>query len=230
MNTNNTQGVKPMGAPIMPKSKIVGASSQSSLSAYMGILLLVLILGGYIFLVLEQKNLRTQKCELNGCAYENEEIAKKDIHYSKISEDSNVNRIKKDGDFIKISGNIELNQLEYKKEREEVLAFKTKLDPFIIITNNRKEFSRIFSFLERSVLPEVAMTGFTVRSDKDEIILNGSVNSDNFYMLAMQYYLLQKDQDIKSVELDKLSLSTERKVDFTFNVLLKPNVYKYITN
>ena len=98
------------------------------------------------------------------------------------------------------------------------------------MAQNRKELSQIFNFLERNTLPKVQFKSFTAKAQESLLTIDGVVHEDDFTTLARQYLMLEKDKDVSSVNLANISLSREREVEFTFDIVLKSNVYKFLIN
>lgn len=210
---------------LIPKAR-PSQGSQDSVLVYFAVFLLLLTIASYIGLNIFSRNLKTDICRIEGCIFPNEKEAKSTINLAKISEDRKVSNEKS----YSIKGDLQVYQEEYSGQKKEVLEFKKKLDPFLLMASNRKELSQIFNFLERNTLPKIQFKGFTAKAKESTLSLNGVVHGDDFTTLARQYLMLEKDKDVANVNLTDLSLSREREVEFSFDIVLKPDVYKFLIN
>jgi hypothetical protein len=219
MENNNAQN-----PTLIPKPKTTYGNSQDNTITYLAVFILVVIVGGYIALSFINKGLKTQACKIEGCTFASEKEAKSKINLAKIQDDRKASTDK----TYTIKGDLQQYEEEYAGNKREVLEFKKKLDGFLLITKNRKELSQIFNFLERNTLEKVQFKGFIAKADDATLSLNGVVHGDDFLTLARQFLLLEKDKDVASVSLTNISLTKEREVEFAFNVVLKPDVYKFL--
>lgn len=210
---------------LIPKAKTAPKSQDSAL-VYFSVFLLVATLIGYITLNILSRDLKTNACKIEGCVFSSEAQAKKTINVAKISDDRKIATEK----GYTVKGDLQVYQEEYSGQKKEVLEFKQKLDPFLLMAQNRKELSQIFNFLERNTLPKVQFKSFTAKAQESLLTIDGVVHEDDFTTLARQYLMLEKDKDVSSVNLANISLSREREVEFTFDIVLKPNVYKFLIN
>ncbi|MDO8655204.1 MAG: hypothetical protein Q7R48_02130, partial [bacterium] len=83
-----------------------------------------------------------------------------------------------------------------------------------------------FSFLETSVHPAAVFTGLTVDLGKDKILLVGE--TDTFRHLDEQILLLRNKSEVQNVQLEKIQLGEQGRVEFSVSIIFPPEFTKKI--
>lgn len=125
-----------------------------------------------------------------------------------------------------LSKKIESAKIDEKNWKEkELIKYKNKIDAFAYLLGQHKKASGIFTFLERTVMPEIVMQNFEANTESNVIIMNG-VGKD-YYTVAQQILIMKKDPQVSSVRLEDVNLTGEKKVSFKLTATLKPDAYNF---
>ena len=115
---------------------------------------------------------------------------------------------------------------EQKALEDEVLADKQRLDDFPILLSNHKVASEFFLRLEANTNPKITFSQLRLDPAEGTADLGGSAES--FEALAQQLMIFRSASGfIQKVQLSKIGMNTDGKVDFSFMILLDPKVTTY---
>jgi len=121
-----------------------------------------------------------------------------------------------------------LIQEEAKKEEEkikEVVRIKDRISTFSQITEKHVFVSDLFEVLADTTHPKVFYKSFDLNPGKNSFNLLGE--TENFFTLGQQFLLLKQNPMVNEIELSRISKTKEGKVEFTFNLTLNPNIFKW---
>ena len=107
---------------------------------------------------------------------------------------------------------------------KEVIGYKKKIEDFSFLLEKHQRASKFFSFLEKSIHPKVWFSSFSLDLKEHRVTVSGSTES--FWTLGQQLLIFQKDPLIKEVNLSGISIGAEKKINFTFNLLISPQIFK----
>lgn len=113
---------------------------------------------------------------------------------------------------------------EEKTLEEEVLGIKRKIDDFNLLLVLHQLPLNIFTLLEESTHPKVWFSDFGLDSEKG--VSNISGEADSFEVLSQQISLLKEKEFIKNLNLSGVSLGKEGGVNFSFGLILAPQLFK----
>ncbi len=115
---------------------------------------------------------------------------------------------------------------DQKQLEEEVLGFKQKLDDFKVLADGRRTPIPLFSLLETSVHPAATFTGLIVNLEKNSVLLTGE--TDTFRHLDEQILLLRKKNEVQDLQLEKIQLGEQGRVEFSVSLSFLPDFTKKI--
>lgn len=113
---------------------------------------------------------------------------------------------------------------EKKNKEAELRAYSAKIEAFKGIFSQHKKPSQAFTFLERSIMPQIFIANIKGELEKGTITINGQGN--NFETVGKQYLVFKKDPDVESVSLENLAIAGQG-VNFQMIVNLKKSVLTY---
>jgi len=95
---------------------------------------------------------------------------------------------------------------------EKITSFSKKMSDFPKLLENHKITSNLFNFLKAICHPKVQFTSLRLDVGECQISLFGKTES--FHTLGEQILILQKEKDIKGLEISNISFGQEGKVNF----------------
>jgi len=108
---------------------------------------------------------------------------------------------------------------------KRILLTQKKIDDFADLMNFHQSNLKFFTTLESLTHPKIFFSKIDLEINKGKISLSGI--TENFEVLGQQFLILKKEDYIKNVNLSKLSISKEGKIEFTFEILFAPEKFKY---
>ncbi len=136
------------------------------------------------------------------------------------------NSLKKSGGYFQgltVSLN-ELKSLERSASEREVLKYNSKIEAFFKLLDQHIRSSKIFDLIQASSHPQVWFSQFNLNAEGNKVILSGKTPS--FEILGQQILIFKERNWIEKVELQKISISKERNVDFELSVYIKPGILR----
>lgn len=110
------------------------------------------------------------------------------------------------------------------KLENDVLALEEKMKNFSAILDEHSFISGVLKLIEDTTHPKVKYIKFTLIAEANELGLSGE--TDDFLTLGQQVILLKNNPKIQSLDLTKVSINKENKVEFDFRILLDPDIFK----
>ncbi len=95
----------------------------------------------------------------------------------------------------------------------EVSKYQYKVNDFSMIAEQHLEPSRIFSLIEDNSHPRVWFSNFNFNPRNGEVKLTGE--ADNFTTLGQQLLIFKDEEAIYEINLEKVSINKEGKIDFS---------------
>lgn len=111
-----------------------------------------------------------------------------------------------------------------KKEEQEIILTKNKIDDFSSLLSSHKKILNFFSFLERVSLPNVWFFDFNLNSREKTIFLSGQ--TDDFLSLEHQIAALKQEPLLEKVRTSEVLINDEGKVNFTFSLTFNSEIFR----
>jgi hypothetical protein len=118
----------------------------------------------------------------------------------------------------------EQKTLEHKKLEIKVLNVKKKIEDFSFLIKDRKLITKLFSLIEKNCHPRVFFTKLSFDLKNFTLQLPGETES--FQDLAQQFYIFEKEKNIKALNLSDISIGREGKIEFKFTLSFSPQFFK----
>lgn len=121
--------------------------------------------------------------------------------------------------------------IEKEREKEEakikeLSEIKEKISIFSKLTEDHFFISKVFEILSQNTHPKVFYKTFDLSPEKNKISLLGE--TDNFFILGQQVLILKENPLIQEIKISKISKTKEGKVEFGFDLILSPEIFKNI--
>ena len=113
---------------------------------------------------------------------------------------------------------IPLEKAITEKERE-LEPINQKIDDFNELLAQHKKTIDIFTFLERTSLPTIWFSDFTLNSRIGEVSL--SVQADSFTTLEHQVNILEEEPVLRSLSITEVSVNEEGNIIFNLSLIFK---------
>jgi hypothetical protein len=136
--------------------------------------------------------------------------------------------------FVGAIGDMEAKSMEIEfslnKTSEEMvlenrlLSTEGKISSFSSLLANHKNIAKVFDVLEKNTHPKVWFSAFSFSRDKNTVNLSGE--ADSFIVLGQQISILEKEPLFKNITLSGVSMSEEKKANFSLEIVLDPQIYK----
>lgn len=106
----------------------------------------------------------------------------------------------------------------------EVLAAQKYLTAFTVFVAARQPFSPVISLIETRTHPQVFFTKLDYSAKDNRLTLAGK--TDNFQVLGQQHIIFEKTPGIKTATLMQAGIGKTGFVEFSFDLILDPAVFK----
>jgi len=113
-----------------------------------------------------------------------------------------------------------------KKQEETVFSLQKKINDYAVMLTDHELSSSIFGFLEKTTLPNVWFSQFSMGTKQGKITLLGVAESMD--ALSRQTASLEKSEFITKVDLLGSSVGESGKVNFSLNLTLDPKIFGYV--
>jgi len=107
---------------------------------------------------------------------------------------------------------------------KELIGYQKKIEDFSFLLQGHSLDSKLFGFLENITHPKVYFSSLNFNSDEKKVILNGETES--FQTLGQQLLIFKAEPLVKEVNLSKISIGREGKIDFAFSFSFSPEIFK----
>src|SRR4030043_783282 len=118
----------------------------------------------------------------------------------------------------------ELRSLERSAAERDVLKYNNKIGYFFQLLDQHTRSSKIFDLIQQSSHPQTWFLKFTLNAAGDKMILSGK--TPTFEILGQQILILEQSDWVSKVDLQKVSISKERNVDFELSISIKPSILR----
>ncbi len=107
---------------------------------------------------------------------------------------------------------------------KDLSAYEQKIKYFSVLLGRHTFFSRTFNFIEENVHPDVWFSSFSLLPEKGQVNFSGQ--TDNFVTLHQQVRILKENPSVKGINLDKIAIGREGRINFNINLALDPGLFK----
>ena len=115
---------------------------------------------------------------------------------------------------------------EQKNYEKEVFDYKRQIDDFNTILTAHRTPTNVFNFVEDNTLPTIWFSSFDMAQSTDEIRLAGEAAS--MASLSQQVAIFEQNkEDIKSIGVLNSQISSQGKIAFILDLLVKPEIFDY---
>jgi len=103
---------------------------------------------------------------------------------------------------------------------KEILAYKDKIDKFSYLLEQHLAVSRVFEIIQKTTHPQVWFSKFDLSSRPGQLKIFGE--TQNFETLGQQILILREEATINRVNLEKVSIGKEGKINFDLLLFFNP--------
>lgn len=107
---------------------------------------------------------------------------------------------------------------------EKLLLTEEKINNFGQLLSSHQKPLNIFNFLEEACHPDVWFSNFNFDTMKREATISGQAGS--FIALGQQLLILKELENLKDINLSKISLGEEGEVDFALQLIFESQILK----
>jgi len=106
----------------------------------------------------------------------------------------------------------------------EVFGYQKKIADFAQLVKGHKKTSKFFEFLEKISHPKVWFKKISLSPEDFQAVVSGE--SETFQTLGQQLLIFKEEPLIKNLNLSKIAIGKEGRVNFILNLTLDPKVFK----
>ncbi|MFH1780692.1 MAG: hypothetical protein ABH841_01690 [Candidatus Nealsonbacteria bacterium] len=106
----------------------------------------------------------------------------------------------------------------------QVLFSKKKIDDFAKIFADHQRASFVFKFLEENCHPKIWFDKVELNIHDYQAVMSGETSS--FETLGQQIIIFKNHKMVESVELSDFAIGKNGRVNFTFSISLKPEIFQ----
>ncbi len=110
------------------------------------------------------------------------------------------------------------------KLEKELSDYEKKIKDFSILIDQHVFSSVAFEFIEKNTHPKVWFSKFDLNPKEGGVGLLGE--TENFVTLYQQVQIFKDNSSIKGINLDKIAIGKEGRIDFNLNLILDPDLFK----
>jgi len=107
---------------------------------------------------------------------------------------------------------------------KEVSGYQRKIEDFSKLINRHLFPSKFFEFIEKNSHPQVWFSKLDLNPRKGEANLSGE--TENFVVLYQQLQILRANPKVLNLNLVKIAIGKEGRVNFDLNLNLDPGLFK----
>lgn len=108
---------------------------------------------------------------------------------------------------------------------KEILKYQKKIEDVGILLKEHRLTSPIFELLEKNTHPKVSYSNLDFNMAESQLRLKGI--AEDFPTLGQQILLLEKDPQIKEVNLTEVLIGEGGKIVFTLYLFLDPQIFEF---
>lgn len=131
--------------------------------------------------------------------------------------------LKTDQELSDIEKNL-IRTSEEKKLEDEIFDYQKKIKDFSLLLSDHRFPVNFFNFLEKINHPKIWLSNFTLDLKNGQATISGQ--TENFEILGQQILIFKKEVLIKDINLSRVSISKEGKVEFDFQLTFDPKIFK----
>lgn len=105
-----------------------------------------------------------------------------------------------------------------------VFDYQKKIEDFSWLINQHLYSSKFFDFFQKICHPKIWFSQISLDLKEYQLVVSGE--AETFLVLGQQLQIFKQENLIKSVNLARISMGREGGVDFSFNLLLNPIIFK----
>ena len=107
---------------------------------------------------------------------------------------------------------------------EKTIGYQQKIKDFGVLLAAHRLPVNFFNFLEENMHPKVWFSDFDLDLDKNLVSMSGV--ADSFEILGQQALIFEEQEVVKNINLSKVSLAKDGKVEFDLQLTIDPKVFK----
>jgi hypothetical protein len=107
---------------------------------------------------------------------------------------------------------------------EKITGYQRKIEDFSKLIDQRFLSSKFFEFIEKNSHPQVWFSKLDLDSVNGKAKLTGE--AENFLVLHQQLQIFRKDPLVKNLDLVKITIGREGRVNFDLNLEFQPALFK----
>ncbi|MDI6602653.1 MAG: hypothetical protein QME57_00845 [Patescibacteria group bacterium] len=108
---------------------------------------------------------------------------------------------------------------------KEIFGYQKKIENFSKLINRHLFGSKFFEFIEKNTHPQIWFSNLDLNPAKGEANLAGE--AENFIVLYQQLQIFRTNPSVKNLDLGKIVIGKEGKINFDLNLGLDPSLFKF---
>ncbi len=108
---------------------------------------------------------------------------------------------------------------------KEIIGEQKKIKNFSALLDQHISSSKFFQFLEEKTYSQIFFSNVNLDSKNSKVNLSGE--ADNLITLNQQLSIFEKEPFFEGLNLTDVSFNKEGRINFTLDIVLKPDVLKY---
>lgn len=111
-----------------------------------------------------------------------------------------------------------------KNLEDGIFSYQKKIEDIELLVNGHRFTANLFGNLEKNVLPKVWLSKFKSDLTAGTIDILGA--TDNFEILGQQVLIFEKQEFVKNVNLSKIFIGKDGKVNFDLRLIFNLKIFK----
>jgi len=107
---------------------------------------------------------------------------------------------------------------------KKVFGYQRKIEDFSKLIDRHLFSSKFFEFIEKNSHPQIWFSNLDLNPRQGEVRLTGE--TENFVVLYQQLQILRANPLVKNLDLVKIAIGKEGRVNFDLNLDLDPGLFK----
>lgn len=113
---------------------------------------------------------------------------------------------------------------EESKLENQVSSAKRNLDNWSLLASEHRFPLAVFKLLQKNTHPKVSFSGFQFNLRENTLALEGQ--TENYETLGQQVLIFQNHNLIQKVNVSKISINPERRINFELKLFVDPQILK----